>query len=174
MNPAKFPYSTHGTFQVAVRILPRGTVSLEDELGPRRQGTITVVQLQQKQQQQKRFGHGRSGRRNDRGAPQYRGKLVLDKLPEPSSEEAVQPSSAAASSKAAASGKKNKSLTHPFLSSDVVGDIVLGVGDVVSVTLMQHKRTKKIRVAKVVLEQLGGERETGIVHTTRDAFGFIE
>ena len=150
-----------------VRILPRGTVSLEEELEPRVQATIKAVQLQ-KQQQQKRFGGARSSRGGRRMAEdtQYTGKLVLKE--EASTDEGE------GASGASKGGKNSKAQTYPFVSSEVIGGLVLGVGDVVSVSLMQHKRTKKIRVAKVVLEQLSGVRETGVIHTTKDAFGFIE
>ena len=153
-----------------MRTLPRGTVSLEEELEPRRQATIKAVQSQ-KQQQQQRFGGARSARGGRRMAEdtQYTGTLVLKE--EASTGEGEGDKGASGASK----GSKNaKAQTYPFVSSEVIGGLVLGVGDVVSVSLMQHKRTKKIRVAKVVLEQLSGGRETGVIHTTKDAFEFIE
>ena len=156
--------------QVDVRILPRGTVSLEEELAPRRQATITAIQLQQ-QPQQKRFGGARAGRGGRRMPEdtQYKGKLTVQEETSAAKEDASKSASGATKE-----SKNTKTSTHPFVSSEVIGGLVLGVGDVVSVSLMQHKRTKKIRVSKVVLEQLGGARETGVIHTSKEVFGFIE
>ena len=135
-------------------MLPRGTVCLEILVGSRHRASIVSVQSRSRGREEQRRGRKAITEFAPNGTLALSESLVVSDTSESPSKDPVP--------------------SFPFIGSNVVGNLHLRVGDQVSLSIMEHKRTKKQRVTEITLVQLGGERETGVIHSIKDGFGFIK